>query len=313
MEKKIKKKAYIYDLETFRDCFIACFISVDGKERHSFEISRRINQADELTDFLRLRCGLLIGFNNIGFDYPIIHDFLIHKNQNSIYYYNMAQRLINTRQYKYNVEFIPQLDLYRIWHLDNKAKRTSLKQIEFFLRHFNLQELPYAPDDRLSYRQIDEITEYCFNDCEATLSLYNITKEKIGLRKTLSNIYNLDLYNSSDSSIGEQIFIKYITNKTGLTYKELKAKVKSPKDFNFNLGEVILPYIKFESEAFKSAIDFFQYSNVEEGILKGKFNYSVNFDGLQYDFGAGGLHASKKGIFKTEGDYEIWDWDVNDE
>ena len=305
------KRAYIYDLETYKNMFLACFIDIlDPSERYSFEISNRVNEFGPLFDFLNTKVGLLVGFNNTGFDYPILHELLTKKIANPKVYYNKAQKIINSKQYPYKRVYIPQIDLYKIWHLDNRAKRTSLKQVEFFLRHPNLQELPYHPETNLSYKQMDDILEYCFNDCEATLKLYDISKEKISLRKTLSDLYKLDLYNSSDSSIGEQIFIKYMLNKKNIEFKELKASVGKPSDFNFNLGDVILPYVKFKSEEFNSAIEFFKSSNVESGILKDVFNYSVEFKGLKYDYGAGGLHASKNGIFETKGDYIIVDWDV---
>ena len=158
---------------------------------------------------------------------------------------------------------------------------------------------------------MDNVKSYCYNDCEATLKMYNISIEKIRLRKQLSKLYDLNLMNKSDSSIGESIFIKYILEKKGIEYKELKASVKKPEDFNFYLGDIILPYIKFKSEEFNSVLDYFKGVSVTNGILKNVFTYNVTHKGLKYDYGAGGLHASQRGVFKEEGDYLLIDVDVN--
>ena len=116
------KRAYIYDLETYSNMFLACFIDIkDPTIRYDFEISRRKNEFNTLYEFLKTKCGLLIGYNNTGFDYPIIHNLLLRKNKSCKHYYNLAGRLISDRQYGINNPLIPQLDLFKIWHLDNKA------------------------------------------------------------------------------------------------------------------------------------------------------------------------------------------------
>ena len=158
---------------------------------------------------------------------------------------------------------------------------------------------------------MDEVKLYCWNDCEATLKLYHETKEKISLRKQLSKVYNLDLMNLSDSSIGEQIFIKYILEAKKIDFKELKALVRKPETFNFNLGDLIPSYVKFKSDEFNSVVDFFKQSNVDNGILKNVFNYTVNYKGLDYDYGAGGLHGTKKGIWEEDEEYCLVDIDAS--
>jgi len=117
----MNKRAYIYDLETYKDIFLACFIDIKSNQRFVFEISRRKNEFKQLEQFLRTQCGLLIGYNNLSFDYPIIHNLLSKKREEHAYYYNLANQLINKRAYPYKVQFIQQLDLFKIWHFDNPA------------------------------------------------------------------------------------------------------------------------------------------------------------------------------------------------
>ncbi|MFZ2761793.1 MAG: hypothetical protein WAY31_00715, partial [Streptococcus infantarius] len=76
---KFFKTDFLFDLETFPNCFTACFVYGNGKGLRIFEISDRKNETEELLDFLRkVKSGnyRLVGFNSVGFDYPILHYIL---------------------------------------------------------------------------------------------------------------------------------------------------------------------------------------------------------------------------------------------
>ena len=124
---------YVYDIETFKNIFCAIFKEVDTNIIHTFEISSRKDQRNEL--FTLLKNSQLIGFNNINFDYPVIHwmayNSIKYKTNFEYQIYLQANKIISSEfsSIKPNEVLIPQLDLYRIWHFNNKAKATSLKSI----------------------------------------------------------------------------------------------------------------------------------------------------------------------------------------
>lgn len=119
---------FIYDLETYKDVFIAVFKNIKTKEIHIFEISERKNQINQLYEFLFNVSGL-IGFNNLSFDWPVLRYIIVNRNNiSSEKIYKKANQVIASKYSMLPDEAteIKQLDLYKIWHFDNKAKRTSL-------------------------------------------------------------------------------------------------------------------------------------------------------------------------------------------
>ena len=76
-------KKYIYDIESYPNIFTFSYVSDDNSEKRTFEISFRKNEVVELFSFLdechNKRC-FLIGFNNVGFDYPVIHKLIKMRN-----------------------------------------------------------------------------------------------------------------------------------------------------------------------------------------------------------------------------------------
>ena len=70
---------WVFDLETFPRTFTAAFEHAEAPFRLMFEISDYRNDSAELMDFLNWlhsRFARLIGFNNLGFDYPVLHQFV---------------------------------------------------------------------------------------------------------------------------------------------------------------------------------------------------------------------------------------------
>ena len=70
-----------YDIETYPDIFTFVGKHEPTKTVVSFELSHRVNQSEQFANFL-LACrdaGIaFVGYNNEGFDYPVIHHFMTH-------------------------------------------------------------------------------------------------------------------------------------------------------------------------------------------------------------------------------------------
>jgi hypothetical protein len=128
------KKKYVYDLETLRNCFTAVFKDKESGQLHIFVIHNSRNDLKQLKEFIP-SIGTLIGFNNVNFDAQVFQyiqnnvDEWIEKNidgeeiANRIY--EIAQLVIQSEfpLYKrWEIE-IPQIDLFLILHLNNKARK----------------------------------------------------------------------------------------------------------------------------------------------------------------------------------------------
>lgn len=281
----------IYDIETYKNCFTITMISNCGNFRWIYEISFRKNDSDELFQVLDLANEYqipMVGFNNLGFDYPVIHWMMRNRKKASIAYniYLYAQEVIDsykTSKFGKTVQkrfiLIPQIDLYSINHFDNKAKATSLKMIAFNMGFENLQELPYSPHEDLTSEQIDDILRYNINDVLVTLRFYNECLEAMRLRAELSENYGIDFTNMNDTKIGSEIFIQEIEKvkpNSCYTFKNGKREICQTNRPFIQIKNIIFPYIKFERPEFQAILEWLRNQTITE--TKGVFSNILESD-----------------------------------
>jgi len=324
---KQNRNLWVYDIETLKSCFTYTGLNVDTQEVVQFVLHEKVNNLDSLMNHLNT-CKGQIGFNNVNFDYPIIHRLM--NNYKNGYFKNVpaedivrliyddAQRLIEEQNLKtgfnsiisisLNEVLIPQLDLYKIWHYNNKARSTSLKALEISMNFHNVMEMSIGHDqENIPHEAVESILEYNLNDVLATFEFYKRSIEKINLRKSLSEKFNIPCLNWSDSKIGEQLILKLYCDKTGSKPYEVK-KLRSNRS-KIALNDVILPNIHFESSNFQKVLNYFKSKEITE--TKGSIEYSVLHKGFKYDYGTGGIHGCiKSGIYESDDDYVIIDADV---
>lgn len=308
----MKKTKWIYDLETYKNMFLACFYNIDTKKWKIFEISKRTNQIKELKQFLKN--VMLIGFNNINFDYPVLHNTILSNNKNwtSEEIQEQAQKIIESKYSAIwdNQVKIPQLDLYKIWHYDNKNKATSLKWLEFAMRLENVQDLPYAPDHILSEDEMDEIIDYCKNDVLATYKFFQKSLKHIELRDYYTRFEGINLMNASETKMAKDVFGKYLSKDLGIEYKELR-KLRTERE-EIHIKDIIFPYIEFKHKQNNKVLEYFKSILWKKD--KTKLNYSIDYLNVKREFGEGGLHSfGKAGIYESNDEYMVYDLDFKAE
>ena len=111
-----------YDIEVFPNFFSYAAIDINTKKKFFYYLYENTTQIKELLIHLNKVKGM-IGFNNLNYDSKIL--FSINKNSINEQIYNLSKSIINNEKIKYIKTKIPQLDLFKIWHFDNKARRTS--------------------------------------------------------------------------------------------------------------------------------------------------------------------------------------------
>jgi len=306
----------IYDIEVFPNFFSYTGLCIDTKQISVFVLHESNFQYDELGKQLNKLKGQ-IGFNNVNYDYPILHWMKLnsiteYNSLNDYLYaiYNESQRLINEKYsaIKEKDVQIPQLDLFRLNHFDNKAKMTSLKALEIKMQLPNVQDLPLPFDKPIKESDISNILAYNLNDVEATYQFYLKNLNKIKLRKKLSKKYNLNMINYPDPKIGESILLVECAKPLNTSIWELK-KLRTFRK-NIILKDIILPYIKFETKEFQNLLKYMNNQIVVN--TKGDINYSVILiNKFKFDYGTGGIHGSiKSGIYTPNNDEIILDLDV---
>jgi len=316
---------WVYDLESYPNVFLATFKHINSGTINIFEVSTRKNELNDLMLFLNALTGVqsrLIGFNNIGYDYPILHFIITNYykqiSYDSIYYKNLE--IINTpweRRFDSIVPeyqwYISQIDLYKIHHFDNEARRTSLKVLEFNMRSDNIEDLPFPPGTILTNKQIETLIRYNIHDVNETEKFLFKSLDKIEFREELTKKYNKNFLNHSDKKIGTDYFImKLEDNLPGSCYIETPTGRKPKQTIRpqIYLADAIFPYIKFEQPEFNRVLNWFKSQVITE--TKGVFeDVNVIIDGFKYVFGSGGIHGSIDScIVESDDDYIITDWDV---
>lgn len=283
---------WIYDLETYPSTFTFAISSSDGKHVRVFEVSDRMNQTQEILNCLRYLAKnkqRMIGFNNLGFDYPVLHAIMEQakeaKCQGIQYYidandvYNIAMAQIQTARdgfakiVKSEDEIIPQIDLFKINHFDNKARMTSLKMLEFNMLSDNIEDLPFPVGKHLTHSEIDVLKHYNLHDVLETKKFYHHNIPAIRLREDLSKKYSYNFMNHNDTKIGKDYFILELEkHQKGICYKVDsygRRKMNQTKHKSIALKDCLFDYYDFKRPEFIALKDWFAKQTIKE--TKGVF------------------------------------------
>lgn len=279
---------WIYDIETYPNCFTVCAINTD-EETVTFECSTRRNDIVDLLawlDKLHKNKDRMIGFNNVGFDYPVIHDLLSVREKAltvsgkaiAVRTYKKAQMVIGAdnvfqRMVKPSDEYVKQIDLFKIHHFDNKARSTSLKLLEFNMRSNNIEDLPYPVGTVLDDDQIAQLIKYNMHDVRETLKFYNHSLGMIRFREGLTQKYKRDFINHNDTKIGKDYFIMRLEEEMpGSCYKVVNnvRKVQQTKRASINIADCLFNYYNFKRPEFIAVLDWFKQQTITE--TKGVFS-----------------------------------------
>lgn len=303
-------KDWVYDIETYPNCFTMAILRADGKHRRVFEISQYQNDVDAFMrclEYLRVSNCRMVGFNNIGFDYPIIHrmlevyrdgDFPKTGRMGAKFAHTLCEKQINATKgggfpntVRERDVLIPQLDLYKIHHFDNKARATSLKLLEFNMRSPNIEDLPYEVGTNLTEEQVLNLKKYNMHDVEETLKFYHATEKMISFREELTDRYGRNFLNHNDTKIGKDYFIMKLEEEIpGSCYTDGHGGGRKPRQTvreSINLKGCVFDYYDFKRPEFQAVLEWFKSQTITE--TKGVFT-----DILENNLGPVAPYAEKR-------------------
>jgi hypothetical protein len=315
---------YVFDIETFPNVFTLAVEHADAPLQWMFEISDHRNDSREIIAFfqyLKDTDARMIGFNNLGFDYPVVHTLVRmgHSDANTLYQKAMA--IINSQDedgsrwahlVKTSDQFVTQIDLFKIHHFDNRARSTSLKVLEFNMRSDTIEDLPFPVGTTLNRAQIEVLKEYNKHDVAQTKAFYHHTLDMIHFREELTRKYQRDFMNHNDTKIGKDYFTMKL-EEAGVACYDFGPKGRTPrqtKRSTIALKYAILPWINFEHLEFNRVMNWLKAQTITE--TKGVFNdLTATINGFTFVFGLGGIHGSiESEVVESDDEHVIVDLDV---
>lgn len=313
-------KYYIWDLETFPNIFLFAGKFRGHSEVQQFEISDRIDQKNELLNwlsYLRNDQVEMVGYNNLGFDYPIIHELLtnpyVFTYQKA---YQVAQQIITSSTRGFSVNhvrhsdrLIPQIDIYKVCHFDNDAKRTSLKALQFAMKSESLEDLPFAIRD-LNHQEKNTLAQYNIHDITETEKFFNLQEGAVDMRREYLNegILQGDVLNYNDVKIGVEYLISRIGRNKCFSGSKPKQTFRTQVEFN----KIILPKVTYRTEPFQNVLSWFKSQTIYLASEAPKPKLEATLGGLDFHFGVGGVHASADNkVYHSDDKYQIIDIDVS--
>ena len=320
----------VFDIECLSN-----FFSYTGYDRASQKIFQFVicpfrNDYNDLMIHLKRKDLYMIGYNNLRYDYPVLHHMINHfdeyKFATGAY---IARQIYQKSQWAINETYpevyewhchVKQIDLFRMWHFDNRAKMTSLKALEFAMRFASIEEMPFDHTYEVTTEdEMNQILVYNLNDVMATNEFLNITqgetehvlykgKNKVELRVAMQRKTGISMFNFNDIKMGLELILDLYCKK----FRRVKKEVKDMRTYRreIYLGQCIPRWAHFEEPCFNALINTLKNKTIKS--TKGEFKESVIFNGCKIDYGTGGAHASiKPGVYSADEEFMILDIDAD--
>jgi hypothetical protein len=269
--------------------------------------------------------GYFVGYNNFHYDDRIINKILYVDKQTNyapikLLYQNtyesrtlfcqivqkFAEDIINNREgldkaNKYSKRF-KRIDLMKI----NRLKK-GLKQVAINLKANNIQDLPFAPGQRVSERSIAKIIDYNKNDVtEYTKRLFIHSKEEIDIRLEVGREYNIDVATEDRSGTANKFLEKKYSAASLIPIYHLK-KLRTITE-TVSLSECISKKIRFSTPYMQRQLEELKKQFVTQ---QSKLNFKLKINNTEYTLAKGGIHSDRsKEIFKSSKTTIIKDCDV---
>jgi hypothetical protein len=311
-------RLYYFDIETFPNCFLFTGKFEGEQEYQVFEISDRVNERSHLLSWLsyiQSSESYMVGYNSLGFDYPILHNLLTSPHTfDAAKAHHLGSQIISSGDYGFEQiwlkdRIIPQIDLVKINHFDNRAKRTSLKSLQFAMRSESVEDLPFEVRN-LNFEEMDILRKYNLHDVTETEKFGNKCRHAITMRKELldQGVLTGDVLNYSDVKIGTEYLVKKIGRQKCYNGSKPRQSIRSEIRFK----DIILPKVYYRTEEFNEVLNWFNSQIIYPGSEAPTPKLETRLSNLQFHFGVGGVHASVENRrYESDQDFVIKDIDVS--
>ena len=237
------------------------------------------------------------GFNSNNYDMPQINYALSGATCKELY--ENSKKIIDNRQPDWMTYRNLDIEQRRYDHFDvgepAPAVMISLKNYGTRVGSKKLQEFYLDPDTAITKEQVQGLTNYCENDVDVTVDLYEAIKDRIELRVKMGEQYGLDLRSKSDAQIAETVIASELS-KLGVTAK--KPTLSSGFKAHYQAPD----YVKFNDEKLNELVEMLEdikFDIADNGAVKMPkilSNHKIVIGNTTYKMGIGGLHSQEKSI-----------------
>lgn len=294
-----------FDTECYPNYFLLMFKLSDGRKK-CFELDE--NSKLDLQYIRHLLKGTTtVGFNSRMYDIPMILSALRGKNNAELK--KLSDRLISKEESSYDIlcelglwcpNDFDHIDLFKVAPKlpDLPNEKVGIKMYGARMHTPFLQGLPYDPSEPVTEEQKATLHNYCSNDIDQTMQLYNELSKPLFIRENINKEYNIDVRSKGDAGIAEVLMLKTL----GLNKKKIKSLIPKKCGFKYELPS----YIDFKSENLQellytiSDINFnYKLVKDKDGEKKRQDNFkdgvpsNIKINGKNYSFGIGGLHSQE--------------------
>ncbi len=306
--------AIIFDIEIFPNVFTLSMEHLRSDTCATWEISEFRDDRKELIkwfNYLFQNQIPMIGFNNINFDYPVIHMIMNNPRCSIDQIYQKAIGIINSQdRFSHiiwpNDRFAAQIDMFKIYHFDNPAKSTNLKSLQINMRSPSVVDMPVAVGSKLTKEQIDNLLiPYNQHDVQETKKFVLHSTDALNYRLSLVEKFGVDVMNWPDTKIGSKTLESRLPENLLYEWRDGKKKTRQTIRTQIAIKDIIFPFIKFENPEFQRILDYLRGQVLTTGEInqfsdstprvqtKGVFtSLKAHINGLDFYFGTGGIHGS---------------------
>lgn len=324
--------AQVFDIEVFPNLFTLTAEHLWSDTITTWEISPWRDDRHQLIqwfNWLGQTQTPMISFNGEHYDYPLIH-FLFHNPHctNADLYAKSKAIIGSNDRFGHTIwprdRFAPQIDLLKVHHFDNQAKRTSLKALQVNMRSASVRESALPFDDPVTQEDVDrEVIPYNRHDVTETKRFAHYSMGALGFRVGLVKQFGVECLSWNDTKIGEKMLEARLGEDVCYTRtaEGRKTRRQTVRD-RVALRDIIFPYVRFDNPEFQRVHAFMmdqvltpdELAGPESTAIKTKgvfTNLTASVGGLTFHFGTGGVHASvERQRFTATDEWLIRDIDV---
>ncbi len=290
-----------FDCEVYPNYFLAAFKRLGDGRVVTIEAKGYKGSLSE-SDKLRLRSimtkRVTFGFNSRNYDIPVILYALASRTCEDTY--KLSDFIITNNSYGWQT--LQKFNLSRPSHWNHfdvqepaPGVRVSLKLYGGRMHSRRLQDLPIEPGTELTDKDMEDTKNYCINDLDTNIDLYNRIAPQMQLRVDMSTQYDQDLMSKSDAQIAEAVI------KAELRRRSPKTKYSPPRLMSGSVFRYVVPdYIQFETEDLQHTLELIRNHEFKlnaKGSIelpKDMKNLKIKLGKSVYQLGIGGLHSKEK-------------------